>query len=534
MAEYRINGIVDLEEITGPIDPPPVDPPASDDIQIPYGGKYDSPVREIPRTGMPEFNGPTVKPLSPEALQQAVNTIQPGGTIDCRGQVFDFGNGRLTFPEKSNPLEDYTRILTDEGTVFQGRVSDIFGTQGRASHWRIQGPGTLRPEPGVFVWNLVNLGGGPDEIAHPEEVPHHFIFDGFNIRGDENVGCIRGLFLNAADSAFMNGEITDCFAPGNDTQAICGSNGTARVLIYNSLCEGAAENIMFGGAPAASAEMQPQDILIMKCRLDKPDLWADEKQDYSIKNNFELKCALRVHLYGCYLETNLVDSQSGQYWLGTPRTGKTIGRNPDGTPIKTAPFTTVRDVLMEHCHSDSIASGINLFGFDSNGPGDAVQAQNFTFHNLLFTRLGRYGHNQAALLQILQQVPGVTLDSITVRREPTNPGGNLIVSSNKAMITTPDGNPDFSPENNTGPGHLGFTMRRVSADIGRYGIKGGGTGAGAETLARDFPDGVFEDLHLHSPNGRESLYPEGFATWYDDPADLPDMHDQAALDEAMA
>ena len=523
-----------------PTPPPTIDPPQNGDIQIPYGGKYTSPVQAIPSTGMPEFNGPTVTPTSIEALQQAVNTIEPGGTIDCRGQFFDFGNGGLILPEKSNPLQDYTRILCDEGTVFQGRRSNIISTQGRASYWRFQGPGTLRPEPGVFVWNLAFLGGSADEMKTRNEVPHHFIFDGFNVRGDPGVGCIRGLYINAEKVAVMNGEITDCKAPGNDTQAIVGGNGTKSLLIYNMLLEGAAENVMFGGVPAASAEMLPQDILIMKCRLDKPDEWYAEKADWSIKNVFELKAALRVHLYGCYLETNFVDSQSGQYWLGTPRTGKTVRDaagnpiiRPDGTPLKTAPFTTVRDVLMEHCHSDSIASGINLFAFDSNGPGDAVQAQNFTFYNNLITRLGRYGHNQAALLQILQQVPNVTLDQITVRRDPENAGGNFIVSSNKAMTVTSDGNPAFG-NNNEGPGHLNFTMRSVSADIGQYGIKGGGTGSGMPTLERDFPNAVFEDLHLHSPNGQESLYPDGFATWYDDPANLPDKHDQAALDAAMA
>ena len=49
--------------------------------------------------------------------------------------------------------------------------------------------------------------------------------------------------------------------PGEETQGICGWTGTRDVKILNNYIEGGAENIMFGGADIANADLIPANIM---------------------------------------------------------------------------------------------------------------------------------------------------------------------------------------------------------------------------------------------------------------------------------
>src|SRR5262249_10252097 len=137
--------------------------------------------------------------------------------------------------------------------------------------------------------------------------------------------------------------------------------------IENNHLEGSGENVIFGGADPAIANLVPSDIEIRRNHFFKPLTWKADDPSYagthwSVKNLLELKNAQRVLVRCNEFKHNWADTQVGLSILMTPR-------NQDGT----APWSAVGNMtIMDNVLHDA-ASGFNLSGEDDLHPSQQTQ-----------------------------------------------------------------------------------------------------------------------------------------------------------------
>ena len=147
-------------------------------------------------------------------------------------------------------------------------------------------------------------------------MPHTIEFDRVYIHGDPGVGSKRGIALNGRSITIKNSYISDFKRVGQDAQAIAGWGGPGPFLIQNNYLEGAAENLLFGGASSSVPNVVPSDITIRRNHFYKPRSWQIGQASYAgtpwtVKNLLELKSARRVVIEGKILENNWVHAQTG-------------------------------------------------------------------------------------------------------------------------------------------------------------------------------------------------------------------------------
>jgi len=143
------------------------------------------------------------------------------------------------------------------------------------------------------------------------------------------VGMIEGAHMVAVINSYLSG--MNCIARTGkctDATGIGGGKGDEPIFalkIYNNFIESAGENILFGGSAATQV---PTDIEIRRNHLFRPMLWKEGEpgytptasgQAYVVKNNFELKSAIRV-----LFEANLLENT----WGGFSQTGFSIVLTP--------------------------------------------------------------------------------------------------------------------------------------------------------------------------------------------------------------
>ncbi|MGH9759708.1 MAG: hypothetical protein ACREAC_02580, partial [Blastocatellia bacterium] len=122
---------------------------------------------------------------------------------------------------------------------------------------------------------LLLLGDGSSAQKSLDQVPHDFLIDRCYIHGNPLSNTIRGIALNCASATVQNSYISDVHAVGFDTQAICGWNGPGPFTISNNYLEGAAENVMFGGADPSIPGLVPSNIEFTHNLVSKPIEWMD-------------------------------------------------------------------------------------------------------------------------------------------------------------------------------------------------------------------------------------------------------------------
>ena len=144
------------------------------------------------------------------------------------------------------------------------------------------------------------------------------------------IGIIDGSHMIAVINSYISG--LNCIARTGkctDATAVGGGRGDepiSTLKIYNNFLESAGENILFGGG---AANQVPTDIEIRRNHLFRPMLWKEGEPGYTptasghpyiVKNNFELKSAIRV-----LFEANLLENT----WGGFSQTGFSILLTPD-------------------------------------------------------------------------------------------------------------------------------------------------------------------------------------------------------------
>ncbi len=311
-------------------------------------------------------------------IQSAIERANGGDIIELQaGGVY---NGQVTLPNK--PITDFITIRSSAAAQLpEGvRVSPsqrssmatiTSGMMGRAAvlaengahHYRFVGI-EFTSAGTIFNYGLVVLGGNE---KRPDNVPHSIEIDRSYFHPHKPGRSRRGITANSAKTTITNSYFEGFAVEGEEAQGICGWTGSKDIKIINNYIEGGAQNIMFGGADPANAELIPADIEIRDNHLDKPKDWVGK---YSIKTIFELKNAKRVVFSNNLLTNN---------WIGSAF--RITVRNQSGT----ANFSTIEDVVIRDNVIKNSGDGINILGKDDSQPSGTLK--NLTIENNLFLNI---------------------------------------------------------------------------------------------------------------------------------------------------
>jgi hypothetical protein len=334
-------------------------------------------------------------------------------------------------------------------------AGSVITAEPASHHYRLVGL-EIAPADGVFLHELVQLGREETRVS---DLPHHIIIDRCYLHGDRQRGARRGVAMNSRDTAVVHSYLSDFKEVGADSQAIAGWNGAGPFTIADNYLEAAGENVLFGGADPAIADLVPADIEVLRNQMAKPLAWRSGSREFegvawTVKNLFELKNARRVLVDGNVFEYNWPHAQNGFAILFTVR-------NQDGD----SPWSIVEDVIFQNNLVQHVASGINILGTDDIHPSQP--ARRIAILNNLFIDVG--GHWGAGrLFQLLEGVNDVRIGHNTALQTDT-----VIFGGER----TP--NEPFVFENN-------LVLHN------RYGMIGSGTAAGRPTLDRYFPHAVIK------------------------------------------
>lgn len=317
--------------------------------------------------------GGTVTVNAGDDLQAALDAVQPNQILSlAAGATF---TGNFDLPNKTGTGWIYIQSSSYGSLPAPGqRVSPADAanmpkivspntdptiiTQEGAHHWRFVGVEitTTHATTTFTNYGLAVLGLG--EETSVDQLPNNITFDRTYVHGTETGNIRRCITVNSASTAVIDSHISECHEEGADSQAICGWNGPGPFKIVNNRLEGAAENVMFGGAVATIDNLVAADIEIRHNYFFKPLSWKEPDSPWSVKNLFELKSAERVLVDGNIFENNWADAQNGFGILFTPRTED--GENP---------WARVQDVTFTRNILRNSDSGFNMAGYDSDPSG---------------------------------------------------------------------------------------------------------------------------------------------------------------------
>lgn len=312
-------------------------------------------------------------------LQAAIDQANSGDIVELQaGAVY---SGQINLPNK--PLTDYVTIQSSAvadlpmdkrvspsqrssmATILSGMLgrAAVAATNG-AHHYRFVGI-EFAPSSSSYNYGIIQLGRGESRV---ENVPHDIEIDRSYIRPHPSGKTRRGIALNSANTTIKNSYIEGIAYASEETQGICGWSGSKNIKIINNYIEGGAENIMFGGADPASADLIPSDIEIRGNHLNKPLAW---KKKVTTKTLFELKNAKRV-VFAANLLTN--------NWEGSALR-VTVRNQDDGAPFSTIEDVTIRDNVIK-----GSGEGINILGKDDTYA--SMTLKRLTITNNLFLDIG--------------------------------------------------------------------------------------------------------------------------------------------------
>jgi len=352
--------------------------------------------------------GTTISVAADGNLQAALDQARPGDTIalaagaEYRGSFTlpakDGGDGYITIQSSAiDRLPPGVRVSPASAASMAKIVATREGqpairTAAGAHHYKLIGL-DVSPAPGVSVFDLIALGDGNQSTS--AAVPHDIVIDRCYVHGLPDEPMKRAISLNSAETTIDNSHISDAKARGQDSQAIAGWNGPGPFHIRNNHLEGAGENVMFGGANPAIAQLVPSDIEVRGNHVVKPRRWKGGP--WSVKNLFELKSARRVVVDGNVFENNWADAQSGYAILYNC--------------IDDSGWARIEDVRFTNNVVAHSGSGANIGG---SNPRIGCQMATTVFRNNLWIDIdGRTWGGDGRLFQVLGGAPGVVIDHNT-------------------------------------------------------------------------------------------------------------------------
>ena len=351
--------------------------------------------------------------------------------------------GRPAYP-CTRPKNSLARI------ELKGRAGAITVLAG-ANHYRLVGLEVTRTEGTGIAYGLIRFEDGGD----------HIVVDRSWIHGTPLDETVRGLYLGGSsyvgivDSYFSDFHCIAVSGACTDAQAINGGNSTVPVGVYkivNNYLEGAAENVMFGGAPGSRI---PADIEVRRNHMFKPLIWQPGRpgfigKNFIVKNLFELKNAERVLVEGNVMENS---------WGGYSQVGYGILLTPRGN------FAAVQDVTIRENFIRHLGSGIQMAA-SRNGDEDSLAAQRWSIHDDLLEDIDPIAYNGNGIIfqissNFTKNAPlnNVTLNHVTV----------FTMAAVKTLMVV-----GVSPENPRRPFEITFTNNIVPA--GKYSVWSTGIG----------------------------------------------------------
>ncbi len=446
---------------------------------------------ELPRvlldtTLMPP-TGRTIAVAAGGNFQEALNQAQPGDVITLQAGASFTGNFTLpaktgsgwiiirsSAPDSSLPPPG-SRITPSHASALPKILTPnsapaLFADSG-AHHYRLIGLEFSQAPSSQGAFSLLLLGERQTSLA---QLPHNLILDRVYIHGLPTVPLRRGVALNSASSAIIDSHISECHENGADSQAIMGWSGPGPYKIVNNYLEGAGENVLFGGDDPTIPNLVPSDIEFRRNHCFKPLTWKADDPSYggrrwTVKNLFELKNAQRLLIEGNIFEHNWANAQIGYAIVFTVRGGTG------------APWSTVQDVTFINNIVRHSGAGVNIHGFDNNGP--SVPSKRIRISNNLFDDIDseRWGKADGKFLLIASGPAHVTVEHNTVFH-----------SNHIAEADEP-------------PPSMGFIFRNNILPNNEFGFFGSGQGTGTPALDHYFPGAIFKRNVI--VGGQSAQYP---------------------------
>ena len=309
----------------------------------------------------------------------------------------------------------------------------------------------------------------------------HVIFDRNWIHPGEGaelghgIGMVQGAHQIAVINSYVSG--FNCIARAGkctDATAVGGGYGeepAGTFKIYNNFLESSGENILFGGA---ASKVNPTDLEIRRNHLFRPMIWREGEpgyapspkgQPYIVKNNFELKSAVRV-----LFEANLLENS----WGGFSQTGYSILLNPRSQFSK-CPICRVNHVTIRYIKIRNVAGVFQFSNGLARGGGAATDGGFYSIHDVIAENIHEGDFKGTGVFLIIASV------------EP--PGHDLLIDHVTAFVPG-----RFLSVLNKGDKLRNFSVTNsvFSSDGRRYtvGSAGGGPGNCATQAQRAGPDAV--------------------------------------------
>ena len=215
------------------------------------------------------------------------------------------------------------------------------------------------------------------------------------------IGMIHGAHTIAVINSYVSG--LNCIARSGkctDATGIGGGGGDepiSALKIYNNFVEAAGENVMFGGS---AATIVPTDIEIRRNHLFRPMLWKEGEPGYTptasgnpyiVKNNFELKSAIRL-----LFEANLLENS----WGGFSQTGFSILLTPKNQSNK-CPACRVNDITIRFNRIRNVAGVLQIANALSKAGGAPTDGGRYSIHDLFADNLHERDYKGGGLFLIL-------------------------------------------------------------------------------------------------------------------------------------
>jgi hypothetical protein len=214
----------------------------------------------------------------------------------------------------------------------------------------------------IFDRNWVHPADG-SEVGHGIGIIH----------GSHSIAVINS-YINGLNCIARTGKCTDATALGGGG----GDDPISTIKFYNNFLESAGENILFGGQ---AGTIVPTDIEIRRNHLFRPMLWKEGEPGYTpnpsgssyiVKNNFELKSAIRVLFEGNLLENT---------WGGFSQTGYSILLTPANQSDR-CPVCRVNDVTIRFNRVRNVAGVLQLATALSKTGGAPADGGRYSIHDL--------------------------------------------------------------------------------------------------------------------------------------------------------
>lgn len=391
-------------------------------------------------------------------LQAAINAAAGGDVIKLEaGATFP---GTVTLPAKASTVTLTTNTVLPSRRIAPGdalatlaptvvNAPAIDGPD--ATHWRLDGL-AFAPNP-----------GSTDASIRLQRAASIYM-DRLRLEVPSGVTQKRGILGNGTTITLTRSYLAGIHLPGVDSQAFAAWSGAGPYTLTDNYLDAASENVLFGGADAASSADDPADILVEGNFITKTAAWrlvAGTNASAQVKNLLELKNARRVVIRNNILEQCYVDAQDGHALLLTPR-------NQDGTN----PTARVYDVLIERNILRAVAHGFKISGYDNNHPSEQTDLIVLR-HNLVLADGGRFA-------TVMQEVGTLTIDHHTfVNSQPS--GHAMLLLAAEGTVKASDGSdrvPQFAVS--------AFTFQNFLGDGGAFGIHAAvGSGLAALTAMVD-------------------------------------------------